>query len=258
MERELPTAQGLWLGRLEPLPEPEPDDLVLVPGGPAATHVEVGRPVLSWLRRAAEAGARVTSVCTGAFVLGAASLLDGRACTTHWSRLVDLTRRFRRARVLSNRLFVTDGNITSSAGIASGIDMTLALVEEHHGPRAAALTAREMVVYVRRDGAHRQESVYLDYRGHLNQGVHRAQDYLTSHPEDAPSLAKLARLSAMSVRSLTRQFRLSTGVSVHAFTTRVRLERARDLMRSPELTLAAALGGTAATRIVKPRAWPPS
>ena len=238
-ETELPTEQGLWLGRLAPLPEPAAGDLVLVPGGPVARRAEGPPALLAWLRRAAGAGAEVGSVCTGAFLLGAAGLLDGRECTTHWSRLDDLAHRFPRARVLAHRLFVTDGPVTTSAGIASGIDMALALVATRHGPRIAALAAREMVVYLRRDGSHRQDSVYLDYRGHLHQGVHQVQDWLAAHPEEPARLADLARLAAMSVRSLTRQFRAATGMSVKQFATRARLARAADLLRDPGLTLEA-------------------
>lgn len=238
-EAELPTEQGLWLARLEPLPEPKVGDLVLVPGGPMATRLQVSRALLDWLRQARKTGARMGSVCTGAFVLGAAGLLDGRACTTHWSRTADLRRRFPKAKVLEDRLYVADGPLLTSAGIASGIDLALALVEELHGPRIAALTAREMVVYLRRDSAHRQESVYLDHRGHLNPGVHRVQDWLTAHPERAAALPDLAELAAMSVRSLTRQFREATGLSVKDFQTKVRLERAGDLLRNPELTMEA-------------------
>jgi transcriptional regulator GlxA family with amidase domain len=238
-EAELPTEQGLWLSRLQPLPEPRAGDLVLVPGGPMATRMKVTRDMLDWLRRAAKAGARMGSVCTGSFVLGAAGLLDGRACTTHWSRIEDLKRRFPKARVLEDRLYVFDGMVLTSAGIASGIDLALALVEDLHGPRVAALTAREMVVYLRRDGSHHQGSVYLDHRGHLNQGVHRVQDWLAAHPERPAALPDLAELAVMSVRSLTRQFREATGLSVKAFQAKVRLERAGDLLKNPELTMEA-------------------
>src|SRR5205085_2241559 len=110
----------------------------------------------------------IAAICTGAFVLGEAGLLNGRRCTTHWSRLDELHQRFTSATVLINRLFVTDGNVTTSAGIASGIDMTLALIERAYGPLVAAEVARDMVVYIRRDGSESQQSVYLDYRTHLH------------------------------------------------------------------------------------------
>jgi transcriptional regulator GlxA family with amidase domain len=132
---------------------------------------------------------------------------------------------------------VRDGNVVSSAGIASGIDMALALVEEHHGPLLAARVAREQVVYLRRSGGHGQGSVYLDYRTHLSSGVHEVQDYLIAHSDQKTTLAELARIGRMSPRSLTRSFRRATGLSVLEFKTRVRLERARTLLDDPGQTL---------------------
>jgi transcriptional regulator GlxA family with amidase domain len=144
-----------------------------------------------------------------------------------------------RARVLTDRLFVTDGNVTTSAGIASGIDMALAFIEQSEGPLAAAEVAREMVVYLRRDGAHAQQSIYLDFRTHLHPGVHRVQDWIVRHPHERATLADLADLAGMSSRSLTRAFRAATGISVHEFTTRVRVELARSLLHEPSLTMEA-------------------
>lgn len=231
--------QGIWLSDLEPLPEPAAEDLVVVPGFRMAAVAVAEATLLKWLRQAHEAGAHIASVCTGAFPLGAAGLLDGRQCTTHWTRVDDLQRRFPRARVLTNRLFVDDGRITTSAGIASGIDMALALVERHHGPRVTAAAARELVVYLRRDGSHQQHSVYLDYRTHLHPGVHRVQDWLIANPAERSTLADLARLAALSSRHLTRTFREATGISIQDYRTRLRLELARDLLHDPGLTLEA-------------------
>jgi transcriptional regulator GlxA family with amidase domain len=189
------------------------------------------------VRRAAKAGAEICSVCTGTFVLGEAGVLDGRRCTTHWKRVRELQRRFPRATVVGDRLFVEDGPVTSSAGIASGIDMALALLARDGGPVLASSVAREMVVYLRRDGSHAQESVYLDYQTHLSPGVHVVQQHLVAHPESSERLGELARMAGMSERSLTRAFRLATGISVHAYRERLRLERARDLMRNPTMTM---------------------
>jgi len=120
--------------------------------------------------------------------------------------------------------------------------MTLDLLEREHGPLLAAKVARDMVVYIRRDGSHTQQSVYLDYRGHLHQGIHALQDWLVANPCADPPLAELARTAAMSVRNLTRQFRQATGIGIHEYRTRIRLERARDLMRDPDLGLDAVAG----------------
>jgi len=229
--------QGIVLADLEPLPEDAAGAIVVVPGMPYRATLKPERAVTRWLAEAARAGAHLASVCTGAFFLGEAGLLDGRRCTTHWSRTSELARRFPKARVLEDRLFVTDGNVTTSAGIASGIDMALALIEQADGPLVAAEVAREMVVYLRRDGAQEQRSVYLDYRTHLHPGVHRVQDAIVRDPGTRANLDALADLAGMSSRSLTRAFRGATGISVHDFTTRIRVELARTLMHDPNLTV---------------------
>ena len=233
------TDQGLWLSDLEPLPEVSAGDLIVVPGMPYRATERLDRTAVRWLKMSHAAGAHLASICTGAFALGEAGLLDGRRCTTHWSRTGELQRRFPRAKLLTNRLFVTDGEITTSAGIASGIDMALALIEHAHGPLAAAEVAREMVVYIRRDGSDAQQSVYLDYRSHLHPGIHRVQDRLIQHPARRESLTELASLAGMSPRHLTRLFRQTTGISVHDYATRIRLELARTLLHDPTQTIEA-------------------
>lgn len=231
--------QGVTIADLEPLPEVQSGDLVIVPGMPYRMTERIERAVLRWLREAHAAGAHVASVCTGAFILGEAGLLAGRRCTTHWARTSDLQRRFPAARVLADRLFVTDGSVTTSAGIASGIDMALGMIEQAHGPLLAAEIAREMVVYIRRDGAQQQHSIYLDYRTHLHPGVHRIQDWLVQNPGEKYTLTDLGEVAGMSARNLTRVFRRETGISVKDFATRVRLERARALLHDPMLTIEA-------------------
>lgn len=237
-EPRVRSAQGLWVSDLEPLPEPGESDQVVIPGLGIPSIDALDPAIFDWVRKAYDAGAHVASVCTGAFVLAKAGLLAGRQCTTHWRRVDELAQRFPGARVLTNRLFVHDGRVTTSAGIASGIDMALALLERWHGPLMVASVAREMVIYIRRDGGHRQQSIYLDYRTHLHPGIHRVQDWLTAHPAEKTTLDDLARLAAVSPRHLTRIFRQATGISIQDFRTRVRLELARDLLNDPGLTVA--------------------
>lgn len=211
-------------------------DLIMVPGrdlnaGPAPTALT------RWLRGAVDANAHVCGICTGAFVLGEAGLLDRRTCTTHWKRLDELRRRFPSARPAKDRLFVTDGSITTSAGVASGIDVALWFVERQYGPLLTSRVAREMVVYVRRDGHHKQDSVYLDYRTHVNSAIHTVQDYLIANPASSLHIRDLARMARMSPRTLTRQFLAATGLTIVAFRTKVRLESAQSLLGNPNLTL---------------------
>lgn len=238
---EAETAQGLCLSRLDPLPRVGAEDRVLVPGIDSASLDEMlatpdAVPV-EWLREAAAAGAVVGSICSGGYLLAHAGLLDGRRCTTHW-KLSDLFQRsYPRAQVQKNRLFVRDGNILTSAGVASGIDMALWMVEEDLGPLAAARTARELVIFLRRDPTSPQRSVYLDFRTHLHPGIHRVQDWLVAHPEASPNLGELAQRAGMSERNLTRVFRQATGITLKTFMHRLKLEVASHLLRSPQMTL---------------------
>jgi transcriptional regulator GlxA family with amidase domain len=230
------TAQGLELSGLLPLPDVGPRDRVVVPGYPLATH-RVPPKLVAWLRQAHKAGAQMCSVCTGAFALGEAGVLDGRTCTTHWRRVSELEARFPKARVVGDRLFVEDDTVWTSAGIAAGIDMALAIIDRDAGPVVAGEVAREMVVYLRRDGGHRQDSVYLDYQTHLSPGIHQVQQHLVANPATRDTLGALASIAGMSERNLTRVFKRATGISIHDFREQLRLERTRDLMRNPTLTL---------------------
>lgn len=231
------SAQGLLLAGLEPLPAAGHGDIVLVPGIDSSTLGDLDHVPGRWLRDAAAAGAAIGSICSGAFALAHAGLLDGRPCTTHWKVAERLQLEYPAARVVRNRLFVRDGSLITSAGIASGIDMALSMVEEHHGPITAARVAREMVVWLRRSGESGQSSVFLDFRTHLHPGVHRVQDWLGSHVEENPSLEDLSRVAGMSPRNLTRVFRQATGISIKDYATRIRLEVAAGLLRSPEYSL---------------------
>ena len=229
------SAQGLVLGELQPLPEAREGDCIFVPGFPVAAGLPRG--ISRWLRASARAGARLFAVCTGAFVLAEAGLLDGRRCTTHWKRTDTLRERYPKCSVLTGRLFVQDGNITTSAGISAGIDMALDFIEQEHGAAVAAAVAREMVVYIRRDGSQKQESVYLDYRTHIDPAIHAVQDWLVSHPGEHSTIEDLAKVAGMSPRNLTRAFAKATGVSIAAYRQRLRLEHAKTLLANPRLSI---------------------
>ncbi len=233
------SAQGLALAKLEPLPSVDRADLVVVPGVRVRSLDRLGDVPVTWLRQAADAGCRVASVCSGAFALGAAGLLDHRRCTTHWLLIPRLRQRFPRATVVENRLYVRDGNVMTSAGIAAGIDMALALVEEDHGTSLVAELARRLVVYLRREGDREQTSVFLQYRAHEHPGVHRVQDWLIAHPERRPTLAVLAEVAGMSPRNLTRAFGRTLGLTPRTFAVKVKLQLAQDLLTGSNLGLGA-------------------
>ncbi len=235
--------QGIGLCGLQPLPsDVGSGDVIVVPGSSALRRSVLARdrairPLAAWLRTAYDAGATVTSVCVGAFALAAAGLLDGRTATTHWKRVEELQRAFPRVRVEPNRLYVIDGRIATSAGIASGVDLALALVERDCGPRIAAAAARELVVTVRRRGTHEQLSPFFTLRDHTFAEVHKAQDWLVEHAGEPFTLASLASVAGVSERTLTRQFRAATGASVKSYATKLRLEHARTLLRDRRLSV---------------------
>ena len=235
---EIVSAQGMVLAGLVALPDPAEEDLILVPGVSTTALDRLDRTVpVEWLREAHRKGTRIAAICTGAFALAKAGLLDGRKCTTHWDVVDRLRAEFPRVEVIDNRLFIEDGNLMTSAGGASSIDMALALVEQDHGPLLAARVAREMVVYLRRSGDQDQRSVYLDHRNHLDPGIHRAQDFILEHPDRHLLTEELAHLAAMSPRNFTRVFRRATGISPKQFASRVQLQVAEDLLDDPQRTI---------------------
>lgn len=239
---EVKSAQGLTFSGLTTFPEILPNDLVMVPGfAPETPPLELDSlwhsGALVWLRDGLEAGIPVASVCSGAFILGEAGLLDGRRCTTHWNHTAVLQKRYPAAKVLETALFAHDGGVTTSAGIASGIDMALSLIERDRGPLFTARVARELVVYLRRSGTQSQSSIYLEYRTHLHPGVHRVQDWLIEHATEKVTLADLAAVANLSTRSLSRAFKDATGLTPLQYQQRLRLEHAATLMHNPKLTL---------------------
>jgi transcriptional regulator GlxA family with amidase domain len=243
LDAEIETAQTLQVFRVEQLPsEIGPTDTIVVPGGTAIRLAVMNRsrklrPAIAWIRSAYESGARIASVCLGAFFLGTAGLLDGRNVTTHWRRIDELRRAFPKANVQDNRLYVFDGRVATSAGIAAGVDLALAILERDAGPRMAAYVAREMVLTARRAGTQEQLSAFLTGRDHVFAEVHAVQDWLVEHPGEAYTLESLGLVAGVSARTLTRRFRVATGRSVKEYANALRLEYARMLLRDGTLTI---------------------
>lgn len=221
--------------------ETQPGDYIFLPGMDMAylrsSAFKQETAFFDWLRQQHKKGVHLCSVCTGAFMLAQAGLLNGRKCTTHWKRLEELQSTYPRLAVQQDRLFIKDAGIYTSAGITAGIDLALAIVEEHQGPLFATKIARELVVYFRRGEGHSQKSVYLDYRNHMNVAIHRMQDWLIANLEANASLEDLAEIVGMSTRNLTRTFRKETGTTINAYTTLLRLELANTLLYDPGITM---------------------
>lgn len=175
---------------------------------------------------------RVASVCTGAFVLAAAGLLDGRAATTHWKFTSDLQRRYPALAVDPDAIFVRDGDTYSSAGVAAGIDLALALVENDHGPEVARAAAQGLLVYMQRGGGQSQFSSSLLGPVPRTGAVRRVADHIRGNPQLPHSVATLARFATISPRQLTRLFQSELGTSPAEFVASTRFELARDALHA--------------------------
>ncbi|CAN5119933.1 GlxA family transcriptional regulator [soil metagenome] len=190
-----------------------------------------------WIQRCANSNVNTCSICTGAFALGEAGLLDGRECTTHWRRTGELQTRFPKAKVLADILYVKSDNIYTSAGISAGIDLSLGILEYLKDSRFVHKVARGLVVYHRRDHSHSQQSIYLDFRNHINPKIHELQDYLIENLARENSIETLAERVYMSPRNLSRVFKETTGLTIVEFLTRLRREHAKTLLNNPEYTI---------------------
>ncbi|MBE2261038.1 MAG: DJ-1/PfpI family protein [Rhodobacteraceae bacterium] len=256
----LPTSLAVEVGGLEPLPAQLPPNSLVIVAGNARETEDYKRPeahaVVAWLRRVLHADSRVASICSGALLLAAAGLLDGRRCTTHHSLIESLQAAAPLAKVEVNRLFVEDGPLLTSAGITTGIDLALYLIERHAGGELAARVARRLVVYQRRSGNDPQLSPWLAHRNHLHPAVHRAQDAIAEDPVRTWSLAELARRAHVSERHLSRLFAEHAGISVIGYQQRLRIARARELLADRHLTVerVVELAGFASARDFR-RVW---
>jgi transcriptional regulator GlxA family with amidase domain len=230
---EVATAQGVPLRAQLDWPELGPEDLIVVPGwrSPRLSPVPpIGQATRRRLCDHHAAGGTVASVCSGADALGASGLLDGRRFTTHHDLTDELAARYPRAAIVRDVLYVEDDRVITSAGIASGIDLTLHLVAVAHGAEAAARVAREMVVYARRNGDELQESAMLRHRDHLSDLAHRVQDVIDARYADRLLLSDLAGGVGVSERTLTRLFTTATGLTPLRYQQLLRVERAEHLI----------------------------
>ncbi|WP_291992168.1 helix-turn-helix domain-containing protein [Candidatus Accumulibacter sp. ACC003] len=256
----LRSSLGVEVGGLEALPERLPPHSLVIVAGNACEAEDYGRPeahaVVAWLRRARLADCHVASICSGALLLAAAGLLDGRRCTTHHSLIESLQAAAPAARVEVNRVFVEDGPVLTSAGITTGIDLALYLIERHAGAELAARVARRLVVYQRRSGNDPQLSPWLAHRNHLHPALHRAQDAIAQDPVRSWSLAELAACAHVSERHLTRLFAEHAGIGVVAYQQRLRIARARELLADRQLSVerVAELAGFSSARDFR-RVW---
>jgi transcriptional regulator GlxA family with amidase domain len=212
-------------------------DTVVVAGGEETVAAAADGALIAWLQSVESRARRVTSVCSGAFLLGLAGLLAGRRATTHWSVCDELARRFTDTVVDPDAIYVRDGNIATSAGITAGMDLALALVEEDLGRELALEVARWLVLFVRRPGGQSQFSTQLRSQAAERAPIRELQTWIVEHPTHDLSVGTLAGHVAMSPRHFARVFTRETGVTPAVYVEATRVELARRLLEETGLGL---------------------
>ncbi|TDO62536.1 transcriptional regulator GlxA family with amidase domain [Kribbella sp. VKM Ac-2571] len=240
---QVTTASGLVLAGTITPEKAGMVDTVVVAG---ADHLVDGVPseVLDVTAALAAKAGRVASVCSGAFVLAALGLLDGRRATTHWRHAAAMARQYPKVEVVPDALHITDGRYVTSAGISAGVDLTLALVEADHGADTARAVARELVVFMQRPGSQSQFSTAMATPPARTELMRTIADTVVADPAGEHTLPKLAATAAVSPRHLTRLFQNEFRTTPGRWVERVRLDRAQQLLLDGHsITTAARLSG---------------
>jgi transcriptional regulator GlxA family with amidase domain len=209
-------------------------DTLMIAGGPGVEAASADASLVGWVRRRASDARRVASVCTGAFLLAASGALDGKRAATHWSVCAEFAKRFPAVRVESDPIFVRDGSVWTSAGVTSGIDLALALVEEDLGRSAALAVARYLVVFLKRPGGQAQFSAALSLQT-AEDKFGALHDWINQHLAEDISLPALARQAGMSERSFSRHYADATGMTPGRAVEQLRVEAARRLLLESRL-----------------------
>jgi transcriptional regulator GlxA family with amidase domain len=218
---------------------PRQFDILLVPGGPLLPEGHEMPHITAWLNEATPLAGRYGSICTGAFILGHAGLLDGKSVATHWSHAQQLADLFAQALVEPDRIYVRDGRLVTSAGVTAGIDMALALVAEDHGPAVALAVAKRLLVVAQRQGGQSQFSPYLTASVDDDSPVAKIQRYVMEHISEPFSVERLAEVVSMSPRSFARVFARDAKVTPAEFVQRARIDAARHLLEGSEMAIKA-------------------
>lgn len=236
----LQTRHGLCLSGVEPLPAriDSPPHTVVVAGGSPENPIPANHlPLIHWLRVNRSRFKRVVSVCTGAFVLAEAGILDGRRATTHWRELNALRERFPKVHVVDEGIYVADGSVWTSAGLTAGVDLMLALVEEDHGHALAMRVAKRMVLFLRRSGQQAQFSSALQLQEQESPELHDLSAFVFEHLDEPLSVERIAEHVGMSVRTLSRWCRKQYNQSPAELVRQLRVSEARRLLEETPLPL---------------------
>ncbi len=246
------TSSGLTIGADTTLDQVEgPIDTLVVAGGAGVLPAVQDPRIVEQVARLAASARRVTSVCTGAFLLAEAGLLEGRRATTHWARCAEFAERYPAVTVEPDPIFTRDGNVFTSAGVTAGMDLALALVEDDLGREAALTVARHLVLFLRRPANQAQFSAQLSTQFADRDELRALQEWIADHVAEDCSVDRLAERAAMSPRHLARLFSEQVGTTVARYVEQVRVETARRRLEEsaePIASVAVTCGfGTAET-----------
>jgi transcriptional regulator GlxA family with amidase domain len=214
-------------------------DTLIIPGGHGLRDPATNAKVVSWVRSRAGRIRRIASVCTGIYGLAPTGLLDGRRVTTHWKFAEDVARKFPKLRMEPDALYVRDGGLYTAAGVTSGIDLSLALVQEDLGPQAALAVARMMVVYMKRPGGQEQFSEPLRFQTQSSDRFGELAAWMAGHLDADLSVDALAARACVCARHFNRKFKHAFGSTPAAFVERLRLGEARRRLSSEEVSIEA-------------------
>jgi transcriptional regulator GlxA family with amidase domain len=212
-------------------------DTLIVAGGAGSRDAAHDPALIDAIRRAAETARRVASVCTGAFLLAEAGLLDGRHATTHWASCDRLAKGYPAIDVDPDPIFIRDGHVYTSAGVTSGMDLALALIEEDFGREVALQTARMLVIYARRPGGQTQFSVQLAHQLAERAPLRELQSWIGEHLDEDLSVGTLADRMHLSQRQFARIFREQIGTTPGDYVEQLRVERARSVLETGTTSL---------------------
>lgn len=239
---DISTTSGLPIGNVIHFSEVKINkgDFLFIPGSNfsylTSSDFKKNLHLLNWIKVCYKNGVNICSICSGSFALAECGLLDNIPCTTHFKKTKDLQKMFPNAKVIENILYTEHNGIYTSAGIASGIDLTLYIIEKLKGSRFAHLVARELVVYNRRSGNSAQDSELLKFRNHIHSGIHKAQDWIIENIHIKSNLDDLAEIASMSERNFTRIFKKETSVTVNDYITLIRKEKSKELLKNPNFS----------------------
>jgi transcriptional regulator GlxA family with amidase domain len=212
-------------------------DTLIVPGGPGLKETLTDTSFVTWIRHAAARSRRVASVCGGAFLLAEAGLLDGRRATTHWAFGEQMARRYPEVTVDPEPIYVRDGPYITSAGVSTGIDMALALVEDDLGAACALEVAKYLVLYFKRPGGQTQFSMVLDTQLTDQEPIRSLQDWIQENLHRTLPVSELAERANMSPRHFARVFAQAVGMTPGQYVRRLRVARARQLLEATDLSV---------------------